>query len=228
MTTTHPRRAGRRPSDLPRRPRPHARGERRLQRRSAPPAAPTRRWRWSSAHAPDLALLDISMPGGGIEAARRVRAASPGHAHRDADGVGERRGRGRRAPRRRDRLRAEGHLGSGADRRSSTGVARGEAHVSPALAARILGDFAGPAAAAARGARSTTLTRREEDILRRVARGMSNREVAEALAHPGEDGQALHDLDPGEARGPQPRRGDADRPRGLARVTRTRSARPGG
>ena len=67
------------------------------------------------------------------------------------------------------------------------------------------------------------LTKREEDILRRVARGMSNREVAEELGDPGEDGQALHDLDPGEAAGPQPRRGGADRPRRLGQPLETRT-----
>ena len=46
-------------------------------------------------HAPDLALLDISMPGDGIEAARRIRAEAPSGARRDADRL---RGRGERRP----------------------------------------------------------------------------------------------------------------------------------
>ena len=58
-----------------------------------------------------------------LDAGRRHRGGAAGargfagDARGDADGLGERRGRGRGAPRRRDRLRAEGHLGSGADRR---------------------------------------------------------------------------------------------------------------
>jgi DNA-binding NarL/FixJ family response regulator len=131
------------------------------------------------ARPPDLALLDISMPGGGIEAARRVRAAAPATrvamltvSENDEDVAGA--------------LRA-GAIGyvlkgiSGSELVAILGgVARGEAHVSPRLAARILGDFSAPPR---RGVRAPidTLTRREEDILRRVAEGMSNREVAEAL-----------------------------------------------
>ncbi|HVH01560.1 MAG TPA: response regulator transcription factor [Amaricoccus sp.] len=32
----------------------------------------------AEAHRPALAVLDVSMPGGGVAAARRIRAASPG------------------------------------------------------------------------------------------------------------------------------------------------------
>ena len=133
----------------------------------------------AEAHSPDLALLDISMPGGGIEAARRVRAASPSTrvamltvSESDEDVAGA--------------LRA-GAIGYVLKGISGTelvavlsGVARGEAHVSPTLAARILGDFQAPGRKPARSP-IDSLTRREEDILRRVAKGMSNREVAEAL-----------------------------------------------
>ncbi|MFO1143391.1 MAG: response regulator transcription factor [Amaricoccus sp.] len=130
-------------------------------------------------HAPDLALLDISMPGGGIDAARRIRAAAPrtriamltvSEADEDVAGA----------------LRA-GAIGyvlkgiSGSDLVAVlSGVARGEAHVSPALAARILGDFQAPPRRRAKNP-IDTLTHREEEILRRVATGMSNREVAAAL-----------------------------------------------
>jgi two-component system nitrate/nitrite response regulator NarL len=130
-------------------------------------------------HKPDLAVLDISMPGGGIEAARRVRAASPGTrvamltvSESDEDVAGAL------------RAGAIGYVLKGISGSELTlvlgGVARGEAHVSPALAARILGDFQVPARRKVRNP-VEALTRREEDILRRVAKGMSNREVAEAL-----------------------------------------------
>ena len=131
-------------------------------------------------HAPDLALLDISMPGGGIEAARRIRAAAPDTriamltVSEDEQAVA-------------GALRA-GAIGyvlkgvSAAELREILeGVVRGEAHVSAPLAARLLGDLE---ASRRRQPRHPVdaLTKREEDILRRVARGMSNREVAEALS----------------------------------------------
>lgn len=130
-------------------------------------------------HAPDLALLDISMPGGGIEAARRIRAVAPATriamltVSEDEQDVAEAL-----------RAGAIGYVLKGVAARELTGilagVARGEAHVSPGLAARLLGELD------ARPRRATRrpiddLTRREEDILRRVAQGMSNREVADAL-----------------------------------------------
>jgi DNA-binding NarL/FixJ family response regulator len=131
-------------------------------------------------HAPELALLDISMPGGGIEAARRIRETAPATriamltvSENEQDVAGAL------------RAGAIGYVLKGVSARELgeilSGIARGEAHVSPGLAARLLGELE---AARRRPARHPvdTLTKREEDILRRVARGMSNREVAEALA----------------------------------------------
>lgn len=131
-------------------------------------------------HGPDLVLLDISMPGGGIEAARRIHAGNPqtriamltvSETEQDVAAA--------------LRAGAIGYVLKGVSARDLAeilaGIARGEAHVSPALAARILGDLQ---AAGRRPARRPVddLTQREEDILRRVAKGMSNREVAGALA----------------------------------------------
>ena len=62
-----------------------------------------------------------------------------------------------------------------------TGIAAGEAHVSPALAARLLDDIARPAPRGRPRRPIDELSKREADILRRVARGLSNREVADAL-----------------------------------------------
>ncbi len=130
-------------------------------------------------HAPDLALLDISMPGGGIEAARRIHLAAPRTriamltvSENEQDVAGAL------------RAGAIGYVLKGISGRELAeilaGIARGEAHVSPTLAARILGDLqARPRRPVRRPI--DELTQREEDILRRVARGMSNREVAEAL-----------------------------------------------
>lgn len=130
------------------------------------------------AHAPDLALLDISMPGDGVEAARRIRDAAPSVRVAMLT-VSEDEGNVARA------LEA-GAIGyvlkgvSAAELRSVlAGIARGEAHVSPALAARVLMTMRRPRSRDRRPI--DDLTRREEDILRRVATGLSNREVAEAL-----------------------------------------------
>lgn len=59
-------------------------------------------------------------------------------------------------------------------------IARGEAHITPALAAQVLTLMRAPRKT--EPAPTGTLTKREEGILRRVARGLSNREVAEELA----------------------------------------------
>lgn len=129
-------------------------------------------------HRPDLALLDISMPGGGVAAARRIREVSPetrvamltvSEADRDVT----------------DALKAGaiGYVLKGISASQLAeilaGIARGEAHVSPALAARVLADFQKPATRPRRPI--DDLSKREEDILRRVARGLSNREVADDL-----------------------------------------------
>lgn len=130
-------------------------------------------------HAPDLVLLDISMPGSGIEAARRIAAApNPPRiamltvSEHDQDVAAAL------------RAGAIGYVLKGISAAELTailaGVAAGEAHVSPALAARILNEIERPAPSKARRP-IDELSKRESDILRRVARGMSNREVADAL-----------------------------------------------
>lgn len=146
-------------------------------------------------HRPDLVLLDVSMPGSGIEAARRIAAtASPPRiamvtvSEHDQDVAAAL------------HAGAIGYVLKGVSAAELaevlTGVAAGEAHVSPALAARLLHDIEQPVAPAPAaeprpkpapaGARKAKrpideLSKREADILRRVARGMSNREVADAL-----------------------------------------------
>lgn len=133
----------------------------------------------AGAHRPALAILDVSMPGGGVPAVRRIRAVSPETrvamltaSESDRD-LAEALGAG-----------AIGYVlkGVGAAELVAilAGVAAGEAHVSPALAARVLGDLERPRRPAGRRP-VDDLSRREEDILRHVARGLSNREVAEAL-----------------------------------------------
>ena len=130
-------------------------------------------------HAPDLALLDISMPGGGIEAARRIHTEAPQvriamlTVSEDEAAVSKSLEAGAIAYVLKGVSAAElnGIL---------AGVARGEAHVSPRLAARVLAEMRRAPGSEPRRP-IDDLTKREEDILRRVATGMSNREVAEAL-----------------------------------------------
>lgn len=132
-----------------------------------------------AAQSPDIVLLDISMPGGGIAAARRINARWPATrivmltvSENDQDVA---------------QALASGALGyilkgiSARDlRQVLEGIARGEAHVTPSLAARLLHDLQTPRRPPTRSV-IDDLTKREEDILRRVATGLSNREVAEAL-----------------------------------------------
>lgn len=133
----------------------------------------------AEAHRPALAILDLSMPGGGVEAARRIRAASPrtriamltaSESERDVAAALA--------------AGAIGYVlkGVGAEELVPVlaGIAAGEAHISAGLAGRLLRDLERPGRAAPRRP-IDELSKREEDILRRVARGMSNREVAEAL-----------------------------------------------
>jgi two-component system nitrate/nitrite response regulator NarL len=126
---------------------------------------------------PDLALLDISMPGGGITAARRIAELAPSvkvvmltvsEADDDIMAALD--------------AGAKGYVlkgvGSAALAEILQGIARGESYVSPALAARLLAEMR---IREPRGGRPddplSRLTRREEEILRLVATGMSNKEV---------------------------------------------------
>ncbi len=128
---------------------------------------------------PDLVLIDISMPGGGIaaaaEIARRfpsVRIAMLTASEADHDVLAAM------------QAGALGYLlkGVSADELLAIlgDVAAGQAHVPPALAARVLAAMKQPGAARGRTG-IEDLTKREEDILRRIARGLSNRETAEDL-----------------------------------------------
>lgn len=130
-------------------------------------------------HRPDLVLLDISMPGSGIEAARRIaaglnppRIAMVTVSEHDQDVAAAL------------RAGAIGYVLKGISAAEIaeilTGIAAGEAHVSPALAARLLNEIERPAPGRPKRP-IDELSKRESDILRRVARGLSNREVADDL-----------------------------------------------
>ena len=127
---------------------------------------------------PDIALLDLSMPGNGISAARQISAEGTATyismltVSEDESDVTSALQAG-----------AIGYVLKGVSarelRRVLTGIAKGEAHVSPALAAQVLKIMQKPK----RAERDPIddLTKREEDILRRVSKGLSNREVADDL-----------------------------------------------
>jgi two-component system nitrate/nitrite response regulator NarL len=130
-------------------------------------------------HMPDLILLDISMPGGGIAAAREVGSRFPAvrivmltvsEADDDVLSALE--------------AGAHGYVLKGVGSQELVALLRdvhtGGSYVSPSLAARLL-------AAMQKGQRPSgsspvaDLTRREEEILRLVAKGHSNKEIGRAL-----------------------------------------------
>lgn len=129
-------------------------------------------------HKPDLALLDLSMPGNGITAAKEIVAEKlAGHvamltvSEDDSDVTNAL------------QVGAIGYVLKGVSaeelRRVLKGIAKGEAHVSPGLAAQVLKIMQAPKANTPNPI--DDLTKREEEILRLVATGQSNREVADAL-----------------------------------------------
>ncbi len=130
--------------------------------------------------APDIVLLDISMPaGGGISALRRIMAlpAPPKVAmltvSEDDDDVMQVLKAG-----------AVGYILKGVGSRELLSivrdVARGQSYVSPTLAARILNAMR-EGAERRSGNPMDDLSKREEDILKLVAEGKSNKEVGRAL-----------------------------------------------
>lgn len=125
-------------------------------------------------HRPDIALLDLSMPGNGITAAARISQAGTAGAvamltvSEDGDDVTAAMQAG-----------ATGYLLKGVSaaelRDVLTRIAAGEAHVSPGLAAQMLRIMQMNKAAKPRPI--DDLTKREEDILKGVAAGKSNKEI---------------------------------------------------
>ena len=133
----------------------------------------------TDAKRPDIALLDLSMPGGGLAAVEAISAAgSAKHVamltvseedEHVADAL---------------RFGAIAYILKGVSasqlRRVLKGVAHGEAHVSPGLAAKVL-TLMSRDETSKEVSPLEDLTKREEDILRLVAKGQSNKEVANAL-----------------------------------------------
>jgi two-component system NarL family response regulator len=129
---------------------------------------------------PDLVLLDISMPGGdGLQAAQAIRRSQPDTAivMLTASELDEHLNMA-------VRLGVAGYLLKSLDAEELfeliAGVARGEAALTRAMAARLLKNLARQSAQAA--APAAALTEREIDVLRLVAHGASNPEIAAALS----------------------------------------------
>lgn len=128
---------------------------------------------------PDIALLDLSMPGGGLTATKQIVAAGSANyvamltVSEEDENVA-------------DALRfgAVAYILKGVSaselRRVLKGVAKGEAHVSPSLATKVL-TFISQADQTKTTSPLENLTKREVDILKLVAKGRSNKEVAVAL-----------------------------------------------
>jgi DNA-binding NarL/FixJ family response regulator len=131
---------------------------------------------------PDVLLLDISLPGNGLQAVSSISAACPITrivmltASEDEDDVTTALKAG-----------ARGYIVKGVSGRELVAIVRavhaGDVYVTPSLASSLLFHLAGQARQTADGGKPLDeLTERERQILELVADGQSNREVGEALA----------------------------------------------
>lgn len=128
---------------------------------------------------PDVALLDLSMPGGGLAAVKAIATAGSAKyiamltVSEEDENVANAL-----------RFGAIAYILKGVSasdlRKVLTGVAQGEPHISTSLAAKVL-TFMSKAVQKDSSSPLDDLTKREEDILRLVAKGQSNKEVANAL-----------------------------------------------
>jgi DNA-binding NarL/FixJ family response regulator len=129
-------------------------------------------------HLPDVMLLDINMPGGGLEALRRISQSCPAVAcivitvREDEETVGHAL-----------RIGARGYVLKGISGRDLAHTIRaihqGEVYITPSLAARLLIAQVGPAAVVAPDQRTRIddLTEREMQILRLIAKGKINKQI---------------------------------------------------
>jgi DNA-binding NarL/FixJ family response regulator len=129
---------------------------------------------------PDVMLLDVSMPGGGLHAARTIAASYPVvkvvmltvSEHEDDVTAALRAG-------------ARAYVLKGVAARELVSILRsvaaGEVYVTPSLAASLLFELTGGGAGAPPASPLDELTERERQILERVAAGDSNKEIAAQL-----------------------------------------------
>jgi two-component system, NarL family, nitrate/nitrite response regulator NarL len=129
---------------------------------------------------PDIALLDVSMPGGGMTALRNLTAAGLGVravmltvSESDGDVIAALADG------------AKGYVLKGVEGRELVAilkrVAAGESHVAPALAANLLVNMKSALDHRGRTEPGPLLTEREEGILRLVSLGRSNKEIGRSL-----------------------------------------------
>ncbi len=126
-------------------------------------------------HLPDVALLDIAMPGGGLNAARDITAACSGTrvvmltVSEDEDDLLAAMKAG-----------ASGYVLKGAGASELAGVIRsvhaGQVYVAPALAWGLLREMSKP-----RSSPLDELTAREREVLELVASGLGNQEIGDRL-----------------------------------------------
>lgn len=131
-------------------------------------------------HLPDLLLLDINIPGGGLNVVGKIANLSPVTkivmltASEHEDDVVQALKAG-----------ARGYVVKGVTARelknSLRAVYNGEAYVTPTLAAALLADFKVKASGAKQKTPFDDLTEREREILELVAGGKSNKEIAAQL-----------------------------------------------
>lgn len=131
-------------------------------------------------HLPDLLLLDINIPGGGLNVVPKIAASNPATkivmltASEQEDDVVSALKAGARA-----------YIVKGVAARELKTILRavqnGEAYVTPALAASLLSDFQAQAKGAKKSSPLQELTEREHEILEWVAIGKSNKEIAAEL-----------------------------------------------
>jgi DNA-binding NarL/FixJ family response regulator len=132
---------------------------------------------------PDLMVLDMTMPGGGVEAVTEIRKLRPDMAILILT-IREDLATGRAAL----KAGARGYISKGVDGGDLIATARkvltGEHYVSPELAARLLMENEGtpPALQPDHLQLNAALTAREQQILDLLGEGLSNQEIAHRLA----------------------------------------------